>query len=101
MIKKLKIWIGIIVLSLSIFLGFDKEYKETLELVDSTQDYDTYWSHGVVTTYWYYIEISKSIKLNVDENGNDIDLTKYPYTVYKNPKNGKENLLYLCSNNNP
>ncbi len=97
MSKKIKIWIGIIVLSLSIFLGFHKEYKETLELVDSTQDYDTYWSHSVVITYWYNIELNKATGLNVDENGGDIDLTKHPYRVYKNPKNGKGNLLYLCS----
>jgi hypothetical protein len=101
MSKKLKIWLAIILVSLTISLGFHRNVKESLRLVNSDNDKNVYWAIFDIELCWYFFVIDTKQNWNVDENGVSVDLTKYPYTVWKNPKNGKGNLLYLCSNNNP
>ena len=109
MIRKTKIWVGVILLFLFIFLGFRNELVETKVLLNSNSERDKYDLKTVTYVFWYNTEISKSVSQGYKIKCNSflwceatlIDNSKFPYTVWKNIKNGNENLLYLCSNNNP
>jgi len=101
MIKKLIVLIILSSFVVVILMGFDKKVSQTLELVSSTQTADYYWLTTEIDYYWYGYKYNSYYGLNRDENKDPIDNSAYPYKVLKKQKKSKENLLYLCSNNNP
>ncbi len=101
MSKKLKIWIGIIVLSLSIFLGFDSEEKLRFEPCDETIDFEIHCIYVDVNYTWYPFVFKTKSYMGVNPKGQELPPVKVPKFKDNLPKKSQEKKLYLCSSNNP
>lgn len=99
--KKIKIWIGIIVLSLSIFLGFDSEEKLRFEPCDETIDFEIHCVYLDVNYTWYPFVFKTQSYMGIDRKGQTLPSVRIPKSKDNLPKKSQENLLYLCNINNP
>ena len=91
MTKKLKNIIGFIMIFVFVVLfGYERKFEKELEIVLETNEKIVHWVNVKITDCWYGIELTTRNNLNADENGESIDLTKFPYTILKNQRTSNE-----------